>query len=80
MANIPSFDVEAESSAKAAEKVKDKLSCANLKAANLIRADLIKAKGLPEIRLTLTQQLLKKHEIRKQQESQITYKEVYHGC
>ena len=44
-------------------------SCANLKAANLRGADLRGAEGLPEIKLTLTQQLLKKHEIRKHQES-----------
>lgn len=64
MANIPS----------AVEKVNDKLSCADLRGANFIcanlkAANLIGAKGLPEIRLTLTQQLLKKHEIRKHQES-----------
>lgn len=74
MADIPSFDVEAESSAKAVEKVNDKLPSEDLRGANFIcanlkAANLIGAKGLPEIKLTLTQQLLKKHEIRKQQES-----------
>ena len=68
--DTPSLKVEAESLVKAVEKVKDKLpsedlsgadfSCANLKAANLRGANLRGAEGLPEIRLTLTQQLRKK--------------------
>ena len=81
MADIPSFDVEAESFVKAVTKVNDKLpsedlegadfSCANLKAANLIRA-----KGLPETRLTLTQQLRKKRK-EKKDESRKTWTITY---
>lgn len=76
MADIPSLEIKSESLLKAVENAKDKLPsedlrgadfiCANLKAANLrganlISADLSKSKGLPGTRLTLTQQLLKKH-------------------
>lgn len=66
----PSLEVKAESSAKAVEKVKGKLSYAyskeaslrgaNLSGADFKGADLSEAKGLPGTRLTHTQQSLEK--------------------